>query len=128
MELKEGIKTKACLFRIFCKVKDRTQRVSKSYNHDQEVHVCEYVVDGVESKRVGCSMILSLPSYILGMASFLIFAWTFMCPYLLFFFMGLHVPSSFFQYIAHVLIGENFWERLYGIWNIKEDLSEWMVW
>jgi len=127
VELKAGRKTKACLFRIFCKVKDRTQRVSKSYNHDQEVHVCEYVVDGVKSKRVGCSMILSLPSYILGMANFLIFAWTFMCP---FFFMGLHVPSSllFFQYIALTLTRKNFWERLYGIWNIKEDMNEWMVW
>ena len=51
-----------------------------------------------------------------------------MCPYLLFFFMGLHVPSSFFQYIAHALTGKNFWERLYGIWNIKEDMNEWMVW
>jgi len=72
-------------------------------------------------------MILSLPSYILGMANFLIFAWTFMCP---FFFMGLHVPSSllFFQYIAHALTRKKFWERLYGIWNIKEDMNEWMVW
>ena len=108
VELKVGRKTKAYLFQICCKVKDRTQRVSKSYNHDREVHVCGYVVDGVESKRIMCSMILSLPSYILGMANFfLIFAWTFMCPS--FFFMGLHVPSSsFFQYIAHALIRENF--------------------
>ena len=83
-------KTKAYLFQIFCKVKDWTQRVSKSYNHDQEVHVCGYVVDGVESKRIRGFMILSLPSYIFGMAIF--FAWTFLCPY--FFFMGLHVPSS----------------------------------
>ena len=96
VELKVGRETKAYLFQIFCKVKDRTQRVSKSYNHDQEVHVCEYVVDGVKSKRVGCSMILSLPSYILGMANFLIFAWTFMCP---FFFHGPSCAlfSSFFS-------------------------------
>ena len=47
-----------------------------------------------------------------------------------FFFMGLHVPSSllFFQYIAHALTRKNFWERLYGTWNIKEDMNEWMVW
>jgi len=89
--------------------------------------VCEYVVDGVKSKRVGCSMILSLPSYILGMANFLIFAWTFMCP---FFFHGPSCAlfSSFFQYIAHALTRKNFWERLYGIWNIKEDMNEWIVW
>ena len=74
VELKVGRKTKAYLFQIFCKVKDQTQRVSKSYNHDQEVHVCGYVVDGVESKRIRCSTILSLPSYILGMSNFLIFA------------------------------------------------------
>ena len=36
--------------------------------------------------------------------------------------------SSFFQYIAHALTRKNFWERLYGIWNIKEDMNEWMVW
>ena len=47
-----------------------------------------------------------------------------------FFFMGLHVPSSllFFQYKAHALTRKKFWERLYGIWNIKEDMNEWMVW
>ena len=56
-------KTKAHLSQIFYKVKDRTQRVSKSYNHDREVHVYGYVVDGVESERIRCSMILSLPSY-----------------------------------------------------------------
>ena len=66
VELKVGIITKAYLSQIFCKVKDRTQRVNKSYNHDREVHVCGYVVDGVESKGVGCSMILSLPPYIFG--------------------------------------------------------------
>ena len=44
-------KTKAYLFQIFCKVKDRTKKVSKSYNHDREVHVCGYVVDGVKSKK-----------------------------------------------------------------------------
>ena len=104
VELKVGRKTKAYLFQIFCKVKDRTQRVSKSYNHDREVHVCGYMVDGVESKRLRCSLILSLPFNILGMTNYLIFAWTFMCP---FFFMGLHVPL-FFQYIADALIGENF--------------------
>ena len=52
VELKVGRKTKAYLFQIFCKVKDRTQRVSKSYNHDREVHVCGYVVDRVESERI----------------------------------------------------------------------------
>ena len=104
MDLKVGRNTKAYLFQIFCKVKDRTQRVSKSYNHDREVHVCGYVVDGVESKRLRCSLILSLPSNILGMANFLIFAWTFMCQ----FFYGPSCVPLFFQYIAHALIGENF--------------------
>ena len=94
VELKVGRKTKAYLYQIFCKVKDRTQRVSKSYNHDRGVHVYGYVVDGVERKRIRCSVILSLPSYIFDMANF--------------FFMGLHVPSLFFQYMAHALIGENF--------------------
>jgi len=63
----------------------------------------------------------------LGMANFLIFAWTFMCP---FFFMGLHVPSSllFFLYIAHALIGENYGRDFYGARNIKEGRNEWMVW
>ena len=56
VELKVGRDTKAYLFQIFCKVKDWTQRVSKSYNHDREVHVCGYVVDGVESKRIRCSI------------------------------------------------------------------------
>ena len=98
VDLKVGRNTKAYLFQIFCKVKDQTQRVSKSYNHDQEVHVCEYVVDGVKSKRVGCSMILSLPSYILGMAIFLIFAWTFMCPFFLWAFM---CPLLLFFFSIH---------------------------
>ena len=45
-----------------------------------------------------------------------------MCP---FFFMGLHVPSlSLFSIQSSC----PFWERLYGIWNIKEDMNEWMVW
>ena len=52
VELKVGRKTKAYSSQIFCKVKDRTQRVSKSYNHDREVHVCGYVVDRVESERI----------------------------------------------------------------------------
>ena len=34
----------------------------------------------------------------------------------------------FFQYIAHALTRMNFWERFYGMWNIKEDKNEWMVW
>ena len=99
VELKVGRTTKAYLFQIFCKVKDLTQRVSKSYNHDREVHVCGYMVDGVESKRLRCSLILSLPSNILCMTNYLIFAWTFMCP---FFF---HGPSwvHFFRYTAHTL-------------------------
>ena len=104
VELKVGRKTKAYLFQIFCKIKDRTQRVSKSYNHDLEVHVCGYVVDGVKSKRIRCSMIWSLPSNVLGMANFLIFAWTFMCH----FFSWAFKCPPFFQYIAHSLIGENF--------------------
>ena len=95
MELKVGKKTKAYLFQIFCKVKDRTQRVSKSYNHDREVHVCGYVVDGVGSKRIRCSMILSLPSYILGMANSFLFLHGPSCVHHLFFFMGLHVPLFF---------------------------------
>ena len=43
-----------------------------------------------------------------------------------FFFIGLHVPSFFFQYIAHAFIGENFERDFmeYGIW----DMNEWMVW
>jgi len=106
VELKVGRKTKAYLFQIFCKVKDLTQRVSKSYNHDREVHVCGYVVDEVESKRIRCSMILSLPSNILGMANFLIILHGPSCIH--FIFVGLHVPLLFFQYIAHALIGENF--------------------
>ena len=81
VELKVGRKIKAYLYQIFCKVKDRTQRVSKSYNHDRGVYVCGYVVDGVERKSIRCSVILSLPSYIFGTAIF--FAWTFMCPYFL---------------------------------------------
>ena len=86
VELKVGRKTNAYLFQICCKVKDRTQRVSKSYNHDQEVHVCGYVVDGVKSKRVGCSMILSLPHFFLDMDNFLVFAWAFMRPFFSLFF------------------------------------------
>ena len=114
VDLKAGRKTKACLFRIFCKVKDRTQRVSKSYNHDQEMHVCEYVVDGVKSKRVGCSMILSLPSYILGMANFLIFAWTFMCP---FFSMAFMCPLLFFSIHSSC----PYWREFLGetLWNME---------
>ena len=115
VELKVGRKTKAYLFQIFCKVKVRTQRVSKSYNHDREVHVCGYVVDGVESKRIRCSMIWSLPSNVLGMANFLIFAWTFMCP-------------TFFSIHSSFPYWREFWERLCGVWNIKEDMNEWMVW
>ena len=56
-------------------------------------------------------MILSLPSYILGMANF--FSWTFMCPFFL-------IHSS--------LIGENFGRDFYGSRNIKEGRNEWMVW
>jgi len=104
VEVTTGRKTKTYLFQIFCKVKDRTQRVSKSYKHDREVHVCGYVVDGVESKRLRCSLILSLPSNILGMTNYLIFAWTFMCP----FFSWAFMCPPFFQYITHALIGENF--------------------
>src|SRR6185312_10902954 len=90
VELKVGRKTEAHLFQIFCKVKDRTQRVSKSYNHDREVHVCGYVVDGVKSKDQGAPCFSLSLLIIFGMAKFLIFAWTLMCP---FFFIGLHVPS-----------------------------------
>jgi len=108
VELKVGRKTKAYLFQIFCKVKDRIQRVRKSYNHDREVHVCGYVVDGVESKRVRCSMILSLPSYIfLGMANFLFFVFFLRGPSCVHFFHGSSCALYFFQYLAHALIGEN---------------------
>src|SRR6185369_15677081 len=87
VELKVGRKTKAYLSQIFCKVKDRTQRVNKSYNHDREVHVCGYVVDGVESKIIRKSMIWSLPSNLLGHGCFFFhgpscvhfFSWAFMC-------------------------------------------------
>ena len=118
VDLKVGRKTKAYLFQIFCKFKDRTQRLSKSYNHDREVHVCWYVVDVVESKILRCSLILSLPSNILGMANFLIFAWTFMCPFSFLFF---HGPSYalFFSVYSSCLYWREFWERLYGVWNIK---------
>ena len=125
VELKVGRKTKAYLFQIFCKVKDRTQRVSKSYNHDREVHVCGYAVDGVESKRIRCSMILSLPSNIWAWLIFLLFcmdlhvsilfSWAFMCPLLFF---SRHSSCPYWR---------EFWERLYGVWDIKEDMNEWMV-
>ena len=45
---------------------------------------------------------------------FIFWAW------LNFFFMDLHVPSL--CWLMPLL------ERIYGIWNIKEDMSEWMVW
>ena len=54
-------------------------------------------------------MILSLPSYILGMAKIFYF-------------------FIFFQYIAHALIGKNFGRDFYGARNIKEDRNEWMIW
>lgn len=39
--------------------------------------------------------------------------------------MGLHVPSSpFFSIHSACPYWREFWERLYGIWNIKE----WLVW
>ena len=75
--------------KYFAKSKIEPKRVNKSYNHDREVHVCGYVVDGVGSKRIRCSMILSLPSYILGMANF--------------FFMDLHVPHFFFLQFFPIL-------------------------
>ena len=62
---------------------------------------------------------------ILGMAKSFILAWTFMCP---FFFIGLNVPSLFFQYITHAFIEENFGRDFYGARNIKEGRNEWMVW
>ena len=126
VELKVGRKTKTYSFQIFCKVKDWTQRVSKLYNHDREVHVCGYAVDGVESKRIRCSMILSLPSNILGMANLLIILHGPSCVH--FIFMGLHVPPSFFSIHSSCPYWREFWERLYGVWNIKEDMNEWMVW
>ena len=94
VELKVGRKAKAYLFQIFCKAKDRTQRVNKSYNYDREVHVCGYVVDGVKSKDQSAPCFSLSFLMILGMAKHFIFAWTFMCP---FFFIGLHVPSFFFN-------------------------------
>jgi len=58
------------------------------------------------------------------MANFLISAWTFMCP---FFF---HGPSwvQFFFDTQLIPLLERIWERLYGVWNIKKDRNEWMVW
>ena len=92
VELKVGRKTKAYLSQIFCKVKNRTQRVSKSYNHDREVHVCGYVVDGVESKRIRCSMIcLSLLMFL----AWLIFLFLHGRSCVHFFFMDLHVSIFF---------------------------------
>ena len=136
VELKVGRKTKAYLFQIFCKVKVRTQRVRKSYNHDREVHVCGYVVDGVESMRIRCSKIWSLPSNVLGMANFLIFAWTFMCPFFSWtfmcppFFSWAFMGPLLFSFSLHSSCPywREFWERLYGIWSIKEGMNEWMVW
>ena len=104
VELMLGRKARHTCFKYFAKPKIEPKRVNKSYNHDREVHVCGYMVDGVESKRLRCSLILSLPSNILGMANFLIFAWTFMCQ----FFYGPSCVPLFFQYIADALIGENF--------------------
>ena len=47
-----------------------------------------------------------------------------MCP---FFFMGLHGSNFFFDTQLIPLL-ERIWERLYGVWNIKEHRNEWMVW
>ena len=115
VELKVGRKTKAYLFQIFCKVKDPTQRVSKSYNQDREVHVCGYVVDEVESKK---------DKLFHDFVSPFLYFWVWLIS------LFLHGPSCvhffyrpscaliFFQYIAHAFIGENFGERLHGVWNI----------
>jgi hypothetical protein len=46
-------------FRYFAKPKIGPKRVSKSYNHDQEVHVCGYVMDEMESKDYGASFLVS---------------------------------------------------------------------
>ena len=48
-----------------------------------------------------------------------------MCPY--FFFIGLHVPSFFFN-TGSCPYWREFWEKLYGAWNIKEDRNEWLIW
>jgi hypothetical protein len=44
VELTVGENEKAYLHQIFCKVKNRISKSNKSYNLDQEVHVC--VVNG----------------------------------------------------------------------------------
>ena len=68
-------------------------------------------------------MILSLPSYILGMANSFLFLHGPSSVHHSFFF---HVP--FFSIHISCPYWREFWERLYGIWNIKEDINEWMVW
>ena len=125
VKLKEERKDKAYLFQIFCKAKDRTQRVNKSYNYDREVHVCGYVVDGVKSEDQDAPCFSLSILTILGIAKRFIFAWTFMYP---FFFIGLHVPSFFFQYIAHAFIGENYWGETSWSMEHKRGMNEWMVW
>jgi len=59
------------------------------------------------------------------MAKSFILAWTFMCP---FFFIGLNVPSLFFQYITHAFIEENFGRDFMEYGTKKRDMNEWMVW
>jgi len=99
-----------CL-KYFANPKIGPQRVNKTYNHDREVHVCGYEVDGVKSKDQGAPWFSLSLLIILGMAKLFIFAWTFMCPFF-------YMPSCaliFFEYVTHAFIEENFGERLHEV-------------
>ena len=77
--------------------------------------------------RIRCSLYGLSLLLIFGMASHLVFAWTFMCPYNNFFtFMGLHVPSSFFFNAQLLPLLGKIWGRLYRMWSIKG--NKWIVW
>jgi len=47
VEFMVGRKVRHTCFKYFAKPKIESNRVNKSYNHDREVHVCGYVVDGM---------------------------------------------------------------------------------
>ena len=67
MELMVERITRHTCFKYFAKPKIEPKRVNKSYNHDREVHVRGYVVDG--KARVRCSMYNLSLLIILGMAN-----------------------------------------------------------
>ena len=78
--------------------------------------------------RIRCSMYGLSLLLIFGMASHLVFAWTFMCPYNNFFY--IHGPSCaliiFFSMHNCCLYWEKIWGRLYRMWSIKG--NKWIVW